>query len=155
MFTTVTGEMLAGRIQEVIDAQYRGNVAAFGRACSKLDASVDDANIRSLLVRHSMPRFNIVAVFAAAAGVSLDWLAGIEKPRQEGSAVADLVNEAKGYNPRSVEFEPLPPDGTVYPGFSIGLPGQEQLTVDFIVRGQHDREVIPVRQHAAKTEKET
>ena len=154
MSDTVTGEQLANRVQGVIDGKFKGNVAAFGRACSKLDASVDDANIRSLLTRHSMPRFNIVSVFARASGVSLDWLAGIEKPQQEGTVEANLVKEAMGYNPRSVQFEPLPPDHTVLPGFAIGAPGHEQLVVDFLVKGKEHRHTIPFQEHRTKGEKE-
>lgn len=145
------GSELAKRFQKVIDERYDGNISEFGRACQKIDDGVKRTHVASILDRYSVPRLDIAAVMAEAGGVTLDWLAGIEaeSPRnREGfEGMDDLLAEATGEK-RSVQPEG-PPEGAVWPGYAFGLPGEEQLTIDFVIRGKTSRGSIPLSKREA------
>lgn len=143
------------RLRSLVLARFP-SVKSFIEACNQIDSDLTPGE--SMMTKYfsggSMPALDRAAVFSRALHISLDELAGIEKPRQKDSTVADLAREARGYGPESVELV-RPPNSTIHPGYAFGSPGNEQLIVDFLVIRNNQRHVIPFGEHRPQADKET
>jgi transcriptional regulator with XRE-family HTH domain len=141
------------RLRSAVNKQY-DTAKAFIEDCKSHNEAITPSE--GMLGRYyndkASPSIEKATLFAIVLGVSLDWLAGIETATADNSTVADLAREARGFRKdESIQLEP-PPDSTIVPGYAFGFPGDEQLTIDFLIRGKEDRNVIPIGKHVPDTD---
>lgn len=133
------------RFREVLKSRFNNNLKELERACEKVAG--EEAPSYGALRKHqsgSMPGLDQAAIIACAAGVSLEWLAGVEKPPPHGGAGAGETTELTDPLKRDPSVKPGDlPRGKLHPGYAFGTPGHYQLIVDFYVVGSDERVVLP------------
>ena len=97
-----------------------------GRECEKIsDNRVNQSHINKYIRRKSVPGLDIAAVIARAAGVSIEWLAGVpERPRR-------IISDQPDREP-SIQTEGRPEHAAPV---VLEAPGRYQFVVDVVVKG--------------------
>lgn len=165
---------IKARVVQIIDLAAKGNVSLFVRMCREIDPnnSPSETVVRGYKEGKSVPGLVYSAVMAQAAGVSLDWLAGLSESRGEmetrkeepkpdrvseprepyhQATVEELIEFQKWLadpnrgRPASVAEGASSNDSLTIPGFVLQAgeeAGQELVYVDLTLRGARETPIV-------------